>query len=173
MNMRAVASIVVSLGLVATLSACWQVEPYSYQPIPKEDTGMRLSEAKVITQATELDVAQIIPAPLVRTVEQNDKGSLLSCSDGGSHWAGHVELTFVDQLDAVPILEAGASEWNAREGWGAEVDETADGAPRFTITGPGSSVYLMSLSLDGRSAHISSMSPCVEVMPGEVSGPWY
>jgi hypothetical protein len=164
---RGILQSVISVALMLAVSGCIPVDPDRYDPTPEEDTGMRLAEAQSITQKTELEVAATIPAPLVSAIEQQDQGSLLSCSGGGSHWAGHTEISFAGPIDASRIFEAAASQWSSLEGWRAEVDETEDGAPQFVLRGPGRSMYLMTMSPDGRSAHISSASPCVEVLPGE------
>ncbi|GAA0962222.1 hypothetical protein [Frigoribacterium faeni] len=151
-------------------SAAVQEQP---DDVREESITMKLPEAKRIAQDIAIEVVAVVPRPLISTVEQKPKGSLLSCSNGGHHWAGHTTVEFVATLDAVPVFEAGVRAWNQREGWHAELDYMFDRSPQFVLTGPGDSVYLMSMDPDLGSAHVSSFSPCIEVKPGEVRGPFY
>lgn len=132
-----------------------------------------LAEAKEQTQEKALEVAKVIPQPLVASVVQNPKGSILTSGDGTHHWAGHLDIAFHGPVDAEPYFETAVDDWGGREGWGAERDEMSDGSPQLVITGPGGSVYLLSMALDRRSAHISTMSPSAGIEPGEVRGPSY
>ena len=135
--------------------------------------GVALAEAKEQTQETALEVAKVIPQPLVASVVQNPKGSILTSADGTHHWAGHLDIVFHGPVDAEPYFETAVDDWGGCDGWTAERDEMPDGSPQLVITGPGGSVYLLSMALDRRSAHLSTMSPSADIEPGEVRGPSY
>jgi hypothetical protein len=172
MRMKSPFLLSVLLAAVLTMSAC-SAEMEDEVEMPETVRGMALAEAKELTQETTLEVAKVIPQPLVASVVQNPKGSILTSRDGTHHWAGHLEITFNGPIDAVPHFETAVDDWRGRAGWSAERDEMFDGSPQLVITGPGGSVYLMSMALDRRSAHISTMSPSADIKPGEVQGPNY
>lgn len=134
---------------------------------------MSLQKAKSMTQRVEREIVDGIPPELIVGKEQKERGSLLSCSDGRHHWAGHFQVTFTAGVDGTDVVEQMARRWPERDGYRARAEKTPMGAPRFTLTGPGQSIYMMDFSLRGDLARLSSFSPCVEVKPGEVRGPFY
>lgn len=169
--MRAV--VIVLMGALATQAVACSFAPPSSPSQSKMESNMELAEAKRIAQTTERELAEIVPLPLVQSFEQQPKGSLMSCSDGGSHWAGHSKLTFLAPLDPGELFQSASEKWNGRPGWAADVGDTGVGSLRVIVQGPGTSSYILSMAPDGLTARISSMSPCVEVEPGEVRGPFY
>lgn len=176
MRRRALLSASLALTVALTVGGCsaeMKTETENEMEMSEPASGMALAEAKEQTQETTLEVAKVIPQPLVESVVQNPKGSILTSRDGTHHWAGHLDIAFVGPIDAVPYFETAVDDWGGRAGWGAERDEMSDGSPQLVITGPGGSVYLLSMALDRRSAHIATLSASADIQPGEVRGPNY
>lgn len=66
---------------------------------------MTLDEAKAEAQAMELEIASMIPAESVHSVDQKPKGVLLSCETTQYSWNGSTTVTLTPEADAEDVVK--------------------------------------------------------------------
>ena len=73
------------------------------QPIERRTTAVEWQDAKAAAQAVELEIAGLIPADEVVSVDQHETGSLFSCDDKRHRWTGITYVTLVSgaKIEAV------------------------------------------------------------------------
>ncbi len=124
------------------------------------DTTLTVYSAKAVAQATEMDIADVIPADDVERVEQSSSGVLMSCSsEGVYHWSGRTKVFLQGEPDVTELIQAIVEEYSDRDGFSALLGETADGWTRATIAGQHGASYVVDPWDDGARIEISSYSP--------------
>lgn len=78
------------------------------EPAEKEAMSEKLTwqEAKASTQATELEIAALIPKGVVVKVDQMKDGTLFSCDTEQHNWHGATTVTVVEDTEIEPIVKA-------------------------------------------------------------------
>ena len=76
-------------------------------PAPAEEAASTLTweEAKADTQAMERQIAALVPAEDVISVDQNEKGGLFRCDEMQHRWKGVITVTLVPGADPESITK--------------------------------------------------------------------
>jgi uncharacterized protein YciI len=74
--------------------------------VPVVVSEVSLEEAKAQAQAMELEIAGLVPAGVVVSVDQMPKGTLFSCSETEWRWKGATTVTVVEGTEIEPIVRA-------------------------------------------------------------------
>lgn len=135
-----------------------------------DQKSLTWEEAKTATQATELEIADLVPAEYVVSMVQKPTGTLFSCDDGQHTWYGSTAIALTPDADAEQIVRTLESHFRDDERFDVRnrrdvVDEyeiqlmSPDTAETYVI-GPDGAAALL----------ISSGSPCFtlpdDVYPG-------
>lgn len=72
-------------------------------------------KAKAATQATELEIADLVPAEYVVSIVQKPTGTLFSCADGQHTWYGSTTIALTPDADAEQIVRALESQFREDE----------------------------------------------------------
>ena len=95
---------VAAVALTIALTGCANyVQPVKEQTVTSKLTWQ---EAKAATQATELEIAALIPKEVVVKVDQMKDGTLFSCDAEQHTWYGATTVTLKDGVDAESVVRA-------------------------------------------------------------------
>lgn len=133
------------------------------------DETLDVHGAKAVAQSMENELADYVPASGVSSVEQLDKGVLITCGlDGVFQWTGHKYLTLSRPVDVRQTVDEIERRFANRSPFASRVEMTQDGVPRARVVGPAGSSYSLTLSVDRSRIEIFSFSPCFR-LPDDMS----
>jgi len=175
MTTRRAPWLAVTVSAIVGLAGCAPSGPNGQEETPVTQTSSPSSltweEAKSSTQATERDIVSRIPADEVAAVDQREKGTLFSCSDGGHSWLGGTTVTLVPGVkaeDVVRGLEAGFAD--DRFDIRTRQDIDGDYEVQLLAKSDGRENYIIARYKADDTISISSASPCFtlpdDVYPG-------
>ena len=131
------------------------------------DPDLTLEEAKKTAMAMELELAAMVPADIVTSIDQHPTGVLLSCQgDRVYQWAGQTNVSVSSPPDSGAIVDAIVARYQKIEGYTASRDQRADNQPRAQVLGAYGADYLIGPSGDNTAIGISSFSPCFVLPEG-------
>jgi hypothetical protein len=81
-------------------------KPGQATEVPVVVSGVSLEEAKAQAQAMESEIAGLVPAGVVVSVDQMPKGTLFSCSETEWTWYGATTVTVVEGTEIEPIVRS-------------------------------------------------------------------
>jgi hypothetical protein len=124
----------------------------AFAPCSKTESQERIRE-------TERAVIALLPQHETLDVTQAMDDNSLTCADGGVTWTGRATATTASPPDMRAMLKAVRDRWGSEPGFEVEDDETTDGAPSITLSGPYGERYFIEpweSTLD-----VFSFGPCV------------
>jgi hypothetical protein len=124
----------------------------AFAPYSKTESQERIRE-------TERAVIALLPEHETLDVTQATDDNSLTCADGGVTWTGLATATTAGPPDMRALLQAVRHHWGSEPGYEVEDDETTDGAPMITLSGPYGEKYFIESwesTLD-----VLSFGPCV------------
>lgn len=77
------------------------------------DENWTVAEAKDSTQEIERRIARAVPDQYIVSTEQLDKGSFLSCGDGGHQWSGFQLMKIIGDPEPEALLQPVRAEFEA------------------------------------------------------------
>jgi len=134
------------------------------------DEQMSLDEAKTLAQDIEREIVQMLPQGVATSIEQQEKGALLSCSrDGARQWAGGLTATIVGDPPPEDVIGAIADGFAGRDD--LRVSRREDqGDLLVTLSGADQSVWVVRYIRSRAELDVDSGSPCIrlsdDVWPG-------
>lgn len=131
------------------------------------EPDLTLEEAKKTTMAMELELAAMVPADIVTSIDQHPTGVLLSCQgDRVYQWAGQTNVVVSSPPDSGAIVDAIVARYLKTEEYTASRDQRIDNQPRAQVLGAYGADYLIGPSGDNTAIGISSFSPCFVLPEG-------
>ena len=128
------------------------------------DSKLTVEGAKRTAMAMEREIAAMVPADTVTSIDQHPTGVLLSCEgERTAQWAGRTNVVVSSPPDADAIIDAIVAEYDGKDGFIAKRRTEVDGAPGAHIVGEYGAGYLVGPSVDKTAIEISSFSPCFAV----------
>lgn len=133
------------------------------------DPDLTVDEAKAIAMAMELELAGMVPAENVTSVEQSPEGVLLSCDDNlGYQWTGITNVHIQGTIDNAALVDAIVDEYSNRDSFTAKTWEIAEDVRSAHVVGRHGAGYFVHENAEGTAIEVSSFSPCF-VLPEGVS----
>ena len=133
------------------------------------DTKLTLHGAKKTAMAVERDLAAIVPADTVTSIDQDQTGVLLSCEgDRAYQWTGQTKVMVASPPDTEAIVDAIVEQYDGKRGFAAKRRTEVDGAPGAQIVGEFGAGYIVGPSVDKTAIEILSFFPCF-VLPDDLS----
>ena len=132
-----------------------------------------LPDVKSQTQQWTQELVEDIAHDLIEDVWQNDRGSLLSCTETSWSWSGTAEVRMKNKIDLVPVLEDLGQAWKTGPGRTSSLEKTGMGNPRLVVTTPSGTTIIVDARADGRRVHLSSYSECFSDLGDYTGGPFY
>ncbi|MGP0224509.1 hypothetical protein [Paenarthrobacter sp. NCHU4564] len=127
-------------------------------------------DAKVQAQATELEIAALIPKDLVVSIDQKTKGVLLSCNKTQHNWHGFTTITISEGTPAGPIVKNIEAHYRAN-GLKVSIDKDVDEKYLVQIDSPPPGEnYLVGEGIKANEIWIDSGSPCFTLPEGVYPG---
>jgi len=120
-----------------------------------------LAEAKAETLEWTTAMVATVPADVIETSWQNDKGALLSCRGDAWSWSSAAEIRLKEEQDLVPYLETMAESWSTDAGYSTSFQKTGLGFPRLELAGPGGGSVTVDARGDRRRLVFTTFSACV------------
>jgi hypothetical protein len=159
-------TIAAMLVLLTTMTGC-ATKAEGITPLKKELTWQA---AKAHSQAIELEIAELIPKDKVVKIEQDETGTLLSCSETEHNWNGTSMVTLAKDAEEEPLVKAIEAHYQNSQ-FAVETDINISGNYRVQLFHPDSAEnYLISAGWDTDTIRISSGSSCFalpeDVYPG-------
>ncbi|WIE66138.1 hypothetical protein DEI99_006280 [Curtobacterium sp. MCLR17_036] len=118
----------------------------------------RVADAKRVSQRSERQIVEMLPASAVAGVDQIEEGSFLSCSDGYL-WSGNIRATLTRDADAEKLLTdvgklAGERHYEVNQ------DKSADGSLQMELVSEQGVQLLATVWDKGKSIDVNSFSAC-------------
>ena len=134
------------------------------------DTNLTLEGAKKTAMAMELELAAMVPADIVTSIDQHPTGVLLSCQgDRAYQWTGETNVTVSSPPDAEALVDTIVARYRETDGYTARRETTVvDDQPFAHVIGAYGAGYIVGPSADKTAVEISSFSPCF-VLPEDMS----
>ena len=133
------------------------------------DKELTLEGAKKAAMAMEREIAAMVPADTVISIDQHQSGVLLSCDgDRAYQWTGQTNVAVASQPNADAIVDAIVDRYKKAEGFTARRETRVDGQPRAHVIGAYGAGYLVGPGVETPAIEISSFSPCF-VLPEDMS----
>jgi hypothetical protein len=132
-----------------------------------------LPDVKSQTQRWTQELVEGIAPELIEDVWQNDRGSLLSCTETSWSWSGAAEVRMKNEIDLMPVLENLGQAWKTEPGRTSSLEKTGMGNPRLVVTTPSGTTIIVDARADGRRVHLSSYSECFSDLGDYTGGPSY
>ncbi|XTR51487.1 hypothetical protein ACOM2C_15190 [Pseudarthrobacter sp. So.54] len=123
-------------------------------------------EAKAKAQATELEIAALIPTDTVVSIDQKKKGVLLSCNKTQHKWNGSTTVTVAEGTKIEPIVKDIEAHYRAN-GAKVSVDLDVDEKYRIQISLGAGENYIVAEDLAPNEIRIASGSACF-TLPGGI-----
>ncbi|WP_278101949.1 hypothetical protein AB0870_10010 [Microbacterium proteolyticum] len=171
MKRRHITALAVLVALSAVLAGC--VAPGGAGVV---DTSLTLEDAKATAMRMERELAALVPADVVASVDQDQTGVLMSCSgDRAYQWTGQTKVVLTEgaTYDGAAVTENIAQTYDASDSYRTNTDLTSDGEPRAHVIGEFGQGYLVALSVDKTFVQILSFSPCFVLPEGMWPGDDY
>ena len=128
-------------------------------------------EAKRQTQATELEIASMIPEDQVVSIEQLTKGTLLSCDSERRLWAGRTTVVLVAGADVDGIVRVLADAFREGGEYTVKSYTTITDRDKFQLIAQNrEETYIVGPGIDRGSIEIASASPCFTLPEGVYPG---
>ena len=151
------------------LSGCLGGGVHGGSDVSGVNTQLTLEGAKKTAMTVERDLAAMVPADVVTSIDQHPTGVLISCKgDRAYHWAGQTNVIVSTLPDAGALVDAIVAKYQGKKGFAAERRTEMDGQPGVEVSGEYGAGYFVSPSVDKTAIEISSFSPCF-VLPEDMS----
>jgi hypothetical protein len=135
------------------------------------ENGLTWQEAKRQTQATELEIASMIPEDQVVSLEQPTKGILLSCDSDRHQWAGFTRVALIAGADVDGIVRVLADAFRDRGEYTVKSYTDITDRDKFQLIAQNrEETYIVGPGIDRGNIEIDSGSACFtlpeDVYPG-------
>lgn len=140
------------------------------------DESLTLQDAKMTAMNIETDLAAMIPANVVGSVDQRQTGVLMSCSGERAYqWTGQTQITYrtPGAIDPSALVDEIVAAYSDRAGFTAKSAPLPDGEPGAHVIGAHGSGYLVNENVDRTGIEILSFSPCFVLPEGMSPGEEY
>jgi len=157
--------IAVALGCVVALSGC---APAAEEP--NEEGNVTLEEAKAQVQATELEIASLIPDDVVASIDQKPEGTLFSCDEEQHRWKGSTTVVLLPEADATAVVKQ--LESDVKDAGRFTVESWVDVTETYSVqlTLPGSTENYVLSEGEPHTIRIASGSVCFTLPEGVYPG---
>lgn len=132
------------------------------RPQETASPDVSIAAAKSATKKAELKLIGLIPSEQVDAVDQQQSGSLLSCSDATYQWAGHTTVALTSGVDSKRLTNA-LDDAAESDGFTVTRDTAIDGYARLTARTADGISLLIGARGDGTEMQLSSFSACFAV----------
>jgi hypothetical protein len=134
------------------------------------DDSLTWQTAKKETQATALEIAQLIPSEQVALVEQNPEGVLLSCDSERHQWTGLLTITVAEGASVTDIVASLADHFRSGDEYTLDDYGSGDSADFQLIAKDREENYIIGPGIRDGQVEVSAASTCFtlpdEVYPG-------
>jgi len=137
------------------------------------DPTLDVQAAKAIAQGWETEIAGMVPADVVVSIDQHPKGVLMSCTPNHDYaWSGTTLVHLHPDAQPGPqeIIDIIAATYHSREDVRVKVDREEGLLPDVEIIGSHHQVYIAGPDPDGSVFRIDSWSPCFHLEDGVYPG---
>jgi len=157
--------IAVALGCVVALSGC---APAADEP--DEQSGVTWEEGKAQVQATEMEIASLIPDDVVARIDQKPEGTLFSCGEEQHRWKGSTTVVLLPEADATAVVKQ--LESDVKDVGRFDVESWVDVTDTYSVqlTSPGSAENHVLSEGEPHTIRIASGSVCFTLPEGVYPG---
>ena len=130
--------------------------------------NLTLDGAKNMAMVMEKELAAMVPADAVTSIDQHPTGVLLGCTgDRAYQWSGETKVAVSSAPDAEALVDAIVTRYKRTDGYTARRETTVvDDQPFAHVIAAYGAGYIVGPSADKTAIEISSFSPRFELPKG-------